>query len=176
MQRRDFLGVLGGAAVAWPRAIHAQEAGRIYRLGIMTPSLKIAASPILAFFDELRVFGFVEGQNLKVDGGGYGLRDEQLPVHPPGADRRRHLQEGPRMKKTFAAFVAVATIAGSLAATPASAQRGVAAGVAAPGYYYGPGYHGPRHGHYDDFGSCEWVTQRFWDGYGWRVRRVRVCG
>ena len=35
------------------------------------------------------------------------------------------------MKKTFAAFVAVATIAASLAATPASAQRGVAAGVAA---------------------------------------------
>ena len=30
------------------------------------------------------------------------------------------------MRKTFAAFFAVATIAGSLAATPASAQRGVA--------------------------------------------------
>ena len=70
------------------------------------------------------------------------------------------------MKKTFAAFVAVATIAGSLAATPASAQRG----VAAP---YGPG---SRPGRYDYFGSCEWVTQRFWDGNGWRVRRVRVCG
>jgi hypothetical protein len=111
------------------------------------------------------VFGFVEG--LKVDGGGYGLRDEHLPVHPPGADRRRHLQEGPRMKKTFAAFIAVATIAGSLAATPASAKRGVAAGVSAPGYYPGPGAY--------DFGSCEWVTQRFWDGHGWRVRRVRVC-
>lgn len=38
------------------------------------------------------------------------------------------------MKKTFAAFVAVATIAGSLAATPASAQRG----VVAPGPYYEP--------------------------------------
>ena len=37
------------------------------------------------------------------------------------------------MKKTFAAFVVVATIAGSLAATPASAQRGVAPGVTAPG-------------------------------------------
>jgi hypothetical protein len=37
------------------------------------------------------------------------------------------------MKKIFTAFVAVATIAGSLAATPASAQRGVAAGAAAPG-------------------------------------------
>ena len=34
------------------------------------------------------------------------------------------------MKKTFAAFVAVATIAGSLAATPASAQRGLGAAVA----------------------------------------------
>ena len=57
MQRREFLGVLGGADVAWPRAIPAHEAGRIYRLGIMNPSLKIAASPILAFFDELRAFG-----------------------------------------------------------------------------------------------------------------------
>jgi hypothetical protein len=80
------------------------------------------------------------------------------------------------MNKTFLAFVAVATIAGSLATTAASAQRGVATGVAAPGYYYGPGYHGPGRGRYDDFGSCEWVTQRFWDGHGWRVRRVRVCG
>jgi hypothetical protein len=81
-----------------------------------------------------------------------------------------------RMKKTFAAFVAVATIAGSLAATPASAQRGVAAGVAAPGRYYEPAPYGAGPGPYDDFGSCELVTQRFWDGHGWRVRRVRVCG
>ena len=40
------------------------------------------------------------------------------------------------MRKTFAAFVAVATIAGSLAATPASAQRGVA--PVAPGRYLSP--------------------------------------
>jgi hypothetical protein len=70
------------------------------------------------------------------------------------------------MKKTFAAFVAVATIAGSLFATPASAQRGVAAGVAAPRRYYVPPY-GAGPGPYDDFGSCEWVKQGFWDGRGW---------
>jgi putative tryptophan/tyrosine transport system substrate-binding protein len=69
MQRREFLGVLGGSAVAWPRAIHAQEAGCIYRLGIMTPSLKIAASPILAFVDELRVFGFVADRRRHPAGG-----------------------------------------------------------------------------------------------------------
>ena len=88
------------------------------------------------------------------------------------------------MKKTFAAFVAVATIAGSLAATPASAQRGVAAGVAAgliggaivggaiassrPGLWPGPVYvEEPR--------PCRWVRERFWDGYGWRFRRIEVC-
>src|SRR5271169_2115400 len=78
MRRREFLGVLSGAAAAWPLAARAQEGSRIYRLGVMMPSPKIA-SHITAFFDELRVFGFVEGQNLKVDGGGYDLRDEQLP-------------------------------------------------------------------------------------------------
>ena len=79
------------------------------------------------------------------------------------------------MKKAFAGFVAVATIAGSLAATPASAQRGVAPGVAARTAIW-PAPYGAGPGPYDDFGSCEWVTQRFWDGHGWRVRRVRVCG
>jgi hypothetical protein len=34
--------------------------------------------PASTFCDELGLLGFVEGQNLKVDGG-YGLRDEQLP-------------------------------------------------------------------------------------------------
>ena len=76
------------------------------------------------------------------------------------------------MKKTFAAFVAVATIAGSFAVTPASAQRG----VTAPGRYYEPAPYGASRGPYDDFGSCEWVNQRFWDGRSWRVRQVRVCG
>jgi hypothetical protein len=67
------------------------------------------------------------------------------------------------MKKKLMAIAAVATLAVS-AVTPASAQRGVAAGVAAgliggaiiggalagPGYYgYGPGYYyGPGYGYY----------------------------
>jgi hypothetical protein len=79
------------------------------------------------------------------------------------------------MKKTFAASVVVATIAGSLAATTATAQRGVAPGVAAPGRYWSAPY-GAGPGPYDYFGSCEWVAQRFYDGQAWRVRRVRVCG
>ena len=86
------------------------------------------------------------------------------------------------MKKTFAAFVAVATIAGSLAATPASAQRGLGAAVAGGiigGAIVGgaiansrPGYGGPV---YVEEAPCRWVRERFWDGYNWRVRRIQVC-
>ncbi len=88
------------------------------------------------------------------------------------------------MKKTFAAFVAVATIAGSLAATPASAQRGVAAGVVGGligGAIIGgaiansrPAYGGPVYVE-DAPPACRLVRERFWDGYGWRMRRVQVC-
>ena len=87
------------------------------------------------------------------------------------------------MKKTFAALVAVATIAGSLAATPASAQRGVAAGIVGGligGAIIGgaiassrPAYAAPVY--VDDYPACRMVRERFWDGYGWRVRRVEVC-
>ena len=80
------------------------------------------------------------------------------------------------MKEPIAVFIAVATIASPLTAMPASAQRGVAAGVPAPSRYYETAPYGAGRGPYDYFGSCEWVTQRFYDGHGWRVRRVRVCG
>jgi hypothetical protein len=92
--------LVGGAAV-WPPAVHAQEVGRIYRLGLMTPSLKITAFRIAAFFDELRAFGFVEGQNLKIDGGGSGLRDEQsrdqIVVHVGNDNVSRMVRNGTEM-------------------------------------------------------------------------------
>ncbi len=104
------------------------------------------------------------------------------------------------MRKTLVALAAVACLAIS-AAAPAHAQRGLAAGLAGGliggaivggaiaaspyPYGYGPGYYGPGpgYGYYggpayvaaDPYG-CYWQRQRFWDGYVWRFRRVRVCG
>jgi hypothetical protein len=105
------------------------------------------------------------------------------------------ITKGDAMKKTLMALAAVATLAVSaLAPAPAHAQRwvpGVAAGLIGGAivggaiasqnpYYYGPGYGyygGPAYvaspGYYDD--GCTWRRQRFWDGYGWRIRNVRVC-
>ena len=91
------------------------------------------------------------------------------------------------MKKTFAAFVAAATIAGSLAAAPApaNAQRGVAAGVVGGligGAIIGgaiassrPAYGGPVYVEEAPYPACRMVRERFWDGYDWRYRRVEVC-
>ncbi len=101
------------------------------------------------------------------------------------------------MKKTLMALGAVATLAVSAVTIPAPAHaRGLGAGVAAGllggaiiggaiasqnGYYYGPGYYGPGYGvpayvEDPDYGPpCFWQRQRFWDGYGWRGRSVRVC-
>jgi putative ABC transport system substrate-binding protein len=76
MRRRDFVTLLGGA-VAWPIAAHAQEAGRIYRLGFLAGRPR-AIPEYDAFFDELRRNGFIEGQNLIVDARGFGLRHEQF--------------------------------------------------------------------------------------------------
>ena len=96
------------------------------------------------------------------------------------------------MKRTLMAIAAAATLAVSTfaAPAPAHAQRGVAAGVAAgliggaivggaiasQNGYYGPGYYGgPAYVAGPGYGGCYWQRQRFWDGYGWRVRRVQVC-
>jgi putative ABC transport system substrate-binding protein len=77
MKRRQFISLLGGAAAAWPVAARGQEVGRTYRLAIL-----IGIGPdmpqMLAFFDELRRFGFVEGQNLYVLPGSFDIRNEHF--------------------------------------------------------------------------------------------------
>ena len=78
MRRRDFITLVGGAAATWPLSLRAQEAGRTYRIGGMSPSPRTAPYNA-AILDELRRFGFVEGQNLTVDWLGYGLNVDPVP-------------------------------------------------------------------------------------------------
>jgi uncharacterized membrane protein len=102
-------------------------------------------------------------------------------------------EKGEAMRKTLMALAAVSTLAVSavVAPAPAHAQRGLGAAIAGGliggaivgGALAGPRYYGPGYGYYGPayvagpaYDDCYWQRQRFWDGYGWRVRNVRVCG
>jgi putative ABC transport system substrate-binding protein len=73
MRRRDFVSLLGGAAVAWPLAAAAQQSTNKKRLAIFSPSEPSAdlheqgSKFSRASFAELRRLGQIEGQNLKVE-------------------------------------------------------------------------------------------------------------
>ena len=73
MDRRTFIGALIGTA-GFPLVAQTQEAGRVYRLGVLIPADRAS---IETFFAELRSNGFIEGQNLEVIGS-YSVRAEQI--------------------------------------------------------------------------------------------------
>ena len=68
MRRREFLGVVGGVAAAWPLAARAQQLGRTYRIGY----LRVGPPPpawITALRQGLREHGLIEGQNIEIEFG-----------------------------------------------------------------------------------------------------------
>ena len=64
MRRREFMTVLGGAAVAWPLAAHAQQPGKVWRMGFIAHGHE---SFYDALFEGLREYGYEEGRNLIVE-------------------------------------------------------------------------------------------------------------
>jgi hypothetical protein len=104
------------------------------------------------------------------------------------------------MTKTFTALAAAATIALGAIAMPQDADArgrggavaagvigGLAAGALVGSTFAGPHYGAyaydypaygayPGYGAYSAYGSeCFVRRERFWNGFGWRIRRVRVC-
>src|SRR2546427_11171365 len=70
MKRREFLGVLGGTAVAWPLAARAQMPNRVRRVGMLIGSAENAPEPqarLAAFRQGLETLGWTEGRNIRID-------------------------------------------------------------------------------------------------------------
>jgi ABC-type uncharacterized transport system substrate-binding protein len=70
MKGRDFITLIGGAAAAWPLAAHAQQPGRMRRIGV------VAALPaddpewqarLAAFHQGLQELGWTVGRNVRVE-------------------------------------------------------------------------------------------------------------
>ena len=80
--RRKFIAALGGIAFAWPLAARAQQlAGRTARIGFVGPSLDnpVVSLGYPAFLDELKKFGFSEGQNLAIENVGQTIPKDFSP-------------------------------------------------------------------------------------------------
>jgi putative ABC transport system substrate-binding protein len=71
MRRREFFGVLGGTAVAWPLAANAQQPIRTRRLGILVGLAAQTDSEgqarVAAFLKTLQTFGWTPDRNIQID-------------------------------------------------------------------------------------------------------------
>jgi putative ABC transport system substrate-binding protein len=69
MRRREFIGLLGGAAVAWPPIGRAQQPSPVARIGMfgVDRANPVPAKIYEALFEELQRYGFTEGTNLTVE-------------------------------------------------------------------------------------------------------------
>jgi len=69
MRRREFIGLLGGAAVAWPRAARAQRASSARQVGILSPlsPSAVASRPFETFRKTLLGLGYIEGRSISLE-------------------------------------------------------------------------------------------------------------
>jgi len=70
MKRRDFITLLGGAAVSWPLAARAQQTERVRRVGVLVAAA--ADDPeyrarVAALLQSLQQLGWVDGGNVRID-------------------------------------------------------------------------------------------------------------
>jgi putative tryptophan/tyrosine transport system substrate-binding protein len=70
MRRREFIGLVGGAAIAWPLAVRAQKGERIRRIGVLWATSEddpVARARQVAFLQGLQQLGWIDGQNVRID-------------------------------------------------------------------------------------------------------------
>jgi ABC-type uncharacterized transport system substrate-binding protein len=70
VKRREFITLLGGAAVAWPLAARAQQPERMRRIGVLTPFAAEDAeghARLTAFAQGLQQLGWTVGQNIRIE-------------------------------------------------------------------------------------------------------------
>jgi putative ABC transport system substrate-binding protein len=93
MRRREFITLLGGAAVAWPLAARAQQSDRMRRIAVLMNNAEDdpeGQARAAAFRQGLQALGWSEGKNLRIDwhwtAGDVGrIRSDvtKLAAHPP---------------------------------------------------------------------------------------------
>ena len=70
MKRREFIGLVGGAAAAWPLAVCAEQSTKTKRIGTLMAFIESdpeGQARIAIFRSELEKLGWTEGRNIRID-------------------------------------------------------------------------------------------------------------
>src|SRR5262245_23050099 len=90
MRRREFITLVGGAAVAWPRAAHAEQPEKLPVVGFVSSrSLDGSARHAAAFAKGLSEPGYIEGQNAVIEYHWLGGQNDRLTALMGDLVRRR---------------------------------------------------------------------------------------
>lgn len=135
MRRRDFIFALLSGAAAWPLGVRAQQAGKVWRIGMLeTISPELNAANFDALRNGLRYLGYIEGQNLTIE---YRSADGQEERFPQLASELVRAKVDVIVTRgtpaAFAAKKATTTIPVVMAASGEPLASGVISGLARPG-------------------------------------------
>jgi len=67
MERRRFLAVVGGAAVAWPLATRAQQGGKLPTIGFLGGAASVFGPWTAAFVARMGELGWIEGRTIAIE-------------------------------------------------------------------------------------------------------------
>ena len=133
--RRQFITALGGVAVSWPRAAHAQQPEQMRHIGALmnlTADDPESQRRVAAFVQELQQLGWAEGRNVRIEirwGAGDGERirayaAELVALAPDVILAGGAITVGPLQQASHAVPIVFAGVATRWA--PASCEPGAA--------------------------------------------------
>ena len=80
MKRREFVGVAGAILIAVPMVSAAQQAGKLWRIGVLSGGARPGdGAPSIALRDGLRALGYEEGRNVTYVGRWAEANSKRLP-------------------------------------------------------------------------------------------------